>query len=160
MSLLVRPIQPADDAAICRIVKSVFEEHGINRPGTAYFDESLNHMSHAFAVEKAAYFTGLIDGVIAGGAGIYPTAGLPPATCELVKMYLLPEARGKGLGRLLIEACMAFARQQGYTHIYLETMPELKKAVHIYEKLGFLSLKGPLGNSGHYSCSIHMLKTL
>jgi putative acetyltransferase len=160
MLLEVRPIQPADDDAICHVIKSVFEEHGINRPGTAYFDESLNCMSTAFDVDKAAYFVGLVDDVIVGGAGIYPTAGLPPGTCELVKMYLLPQTRGLGLGRLLIEKCMHFARLQGYTQIYLETMPELKKAVSIYEKLGFSSLTSPLGNTGHYSCSIYMLKHL
>jgi putative acetyltransferase len=75
-------------------------------------------------------------------------------------MYLLPQTRGLGLGRLLIEKCMHFARLQGYTQIYLETMPELKKAVSIYEKLGFSSLTSPLGNTGHYSCSIYMLKHL
>ncbi|MFM2306998.1 MAG: hypothetical protein RLZZ367_1667 [Bacteroidota bacterium] len=160
MAFEVRPIQSADDDAICRVIKSVFEEHGINRPGTAYFDDSLNCMSNAFAVDKAAYFVGLVDDVIVGGAGIYPTAGLPLATCELVKMYLLPQARGLGLGRLLIEKCIEFARLQGYTQMYLETMPELKKAVSIYEKLGFSSLTSPMGNTGHYSCSIYMLKHL
>ncbi len=156
----VRFIQSEDDDAICRVIKSVFEEHGINRPGTAYYDESLNRMSGAFDIDKAVYFVGLIDGIVVGGAGIYPTAGLPPGTCELVKMYLLPQARGLGLGRLLIEKCIEFARLQGYTQMYLETMPELKKAVSIYEKLGFSSLTSPMGNTGHYSCSIYMLKHL
>ncbi|HLP20627.1 MAG TPA: GNAT family N-acetyltransferase, partial [Chitinophagales bacterium] len=79
---------------------------------------------------------------------------------ELVKMYLLPDARGKGLGRALLEACFDFARQSGYQKVYLETMPELKAAVRIYEKLGFSLLPAALGNSGHYSCSIHMLRDL
>lgn len=160
MVLGVRPIQYADDDAICRVIKSVFEEYGINRPGTAYFDESLNRMSSTFDIDKAAYFVGLVDGIVVGGAGIYPTVGLPSATCELVKMYLLPQARGLGLGRLLIEKCIHIARLHGYTDIYLETMPELKKAVSIYAKLGFATLQAPLGNTGHYSCSIYMLKHL
>ena len=39
-----------------------------------------------------------------GGGGIYPTKGLPEKTCELVKMYLLPVARGKGVGKMIITA--------------------------------------------------------
>jgi putative acetyltransferase len=48
----------------------------------------------------------------------------------------------------------------GYTQVYLETMPELKKAVRVYEKFGFTYLTGPMGNSGHNGCDIWMIKTL
>ena len=44
--------------------------------------------------------------------------------------------------------------------IYLETMPELKQALSVYEKFGFEYLKGPMGNSGHTGCSLWMLKKL
>jgi putative acetyltransferase len=160
MQIDIKPISPEDDVAICAIIKQVFEEHGINRPGTAYYDESLHHLSGVFSIPRSRYFIARVDGIILGGAGIYPTDGLPPDTCELVKMYLLPEARGKGLGRVLIEHCIEFTSRAGYTKIYLESMPELKKAVTIYQKLGFQQLPGALGNSGHYACSIHMLKDL
>ncbi len=160
MPVSIRPINKEDDPVICTIIKSVFEEHGINRPGTAYFDESLNHLSDFFTVKSSAYFIAEADDVICGGAGIYPTDGLPPDTCELVKMYLLPQARGKGLGKALLEQCIDFARQHHYHKIYLETMPELQKAINIYHQLGFELLPSALGNSGHYSCSIHMLKSI
>src|SRR5438067_7346476 len=114
MQITITEIQPEDNAAICAIIKGVFEEHGINRPGTAYFDESLQHLSTVFGISRSKYFIARVDGIILGGAGIYPTDGLPPDTCELVKMYLLPEARGKGLGKALIESCIEFARQNGY----------------------------------------------
>lgn len=95
-----------------------------------------------------------------GGAGIYPTDALPEATCELVKMYLKPEARGLGLGRMLIEKCLVVAKDMGYKQVYLESMPELQKALSVYEKFGFEYLKGPMGNSGHTGCSRWMLKIL
>ena len=44
--------------------------------------------------------------------------------------------------------------------IYLETMPELKQALHVYEKFGFEYLNGPMGNSGHTGCSLWMLKEI
>ena len=95
-----------------------------------------------------------------GGAGIYPTDGLPAGTCELVKMYLLPEARGLGLGKTLIEKSLALAKENKYGYVYLESMPELKKALTVYEKFGFTYLKGPMGNSGHFGCELWMLKKI
>ncbi|MGI8637309.1 MAG: GNAT family N-acetyltransferase, partial [Segetibacter sp.] len=97
---------------------------------------------------------------VMGGAGIYPSEGLPAQTCELVKMYLRFEARGKGLGKLLIDKSIEFAKAFHYQQVYIETMPELRKAVSIYEKFGFEYLNGPLGNTGHFGCDIWMLKKL
>jgi putative acetyltransferase len=59
-----------------------------------------------------------------------------------------------------MEESMRWAKANGYTQVYLESMPELAKAVSIYEKVGFRSLDGPLGNSGHCGCGIWMLKAL
>jgi putative acetyltransferase len=77
-----------------------------------------------------------------------------------VKLYLAPAARGKGLGRLLMEKCEAAAIKLNYQFVYLETMPELIIAVPLYEKMGYQSLSHPLGNSGHSGCDIWMLKKL
>ena len=95
-----------------------------------------------------------------GGGGIFPSNGLPEDTCELVKMYLLPEARGIGLGRMLIQKCLDGARATGFKKIYLETMPELKQALKTYEKFGFQYLDGPMGNTGHFGCDRWMLMEL
>jgi putative acetyltransferase len=75
-------------------------------------------------------------------------------------MYLIPEARGKGLGRELIQRALQFARDAGYQQVYIETMPELKKAMHIYEQFGFQYLPSSLGNTGHTGCAIWMLLKL
>lgn len=160
MSDYIRVIQQEDDAAVAAVIRSVLEEHGVNRPGTAYFDKSLECMTEFYRTGNSIYLVALVDGKIVGGAGVYPTAGLPAHTCELVKMYLLQEARGKGLGKALITECIAFAQQLGYTAMYLETMPELQAAVQIYDRLGFTKLPHALGNSGHYFCTIHMLKEI
>jgi putative acetyltransferase len=99
-------------------------------------------------------------GKIVGGAGIFPSPGLADDTVELVKMYLFPEARGKGIGKHLISRCIEFAREEGYSKIYIETMPELKKAMSVYEKMGFRYIDGPRGNTGHFGCEIWMIKEL
>ncbi|MNY47067.1 Acetyltransferase (GNAT) family protein [compost metagenome] len=72
-------------------------------------------------------------------------------------MYVSSASRGKGVGKKLMLKCIEFANSLGYKKIYLETMPELSAAVTAYEKLGFKSLERPLGNTGHFSCTIWML---
>lgn len=94
------------------------------------------------------------------GAGIHPLDGGAEEICELQKMYLLPEARGKGLAGKLIAMCLDYAKQNGYTHCYLETSPELARARKVYEQFGFKYLTGPMGNTGHFGCDSWMLKDL
>ncbi len=159
--ITIRNIQKEDNAALAKIVRDTLTEFGANKPGTVYYDPTTDHLFEVFhSTPNSIYFIAEKDGVILGGAGIYPTEALPEATCELVKMYLKPEARGLGLGRMLIDKCLATAKELGYKQVYLESMPELKKALLVYEKFGFEYLKGPMGNSGHTGCDLWMLKEL
>lgn len=160
MSITIREIQPDDNAAMAVIIRKSLEEFGLNIPGTAYFDESTDHLYESFRLERSTYFIALEDEEVIGGVGIYPSEGLPADTVELVKMYLVPGHRGKGLGKMLMRKCIDLAAELGYSSIYLESMPELAAAVSAYEKLGFKSLEGPVGNTGHYSCTIWMLYTI
>jgi putative acetyltransferase len=156
----IRNIQQSDNPFLAKIIKDTLVEFRANHPGTVYYDATTNTLFELFQKKGAAYFVAGLNNEIVGGGGIYPTDGLPADTCELVKMYLLPQARGTGLGRALIEKSIAFAKETGYKQVYLETMPELKQALNIYAKFGFEYLKGPMGNSGHTGCSLWMLKEL
>ncbi len=157
--ITIRPIEPNDNAAIAVIIRTALTEFGANKLGTVFYDSTTDHLFELFINEPlSAYFIALKDGVIVGGAGIYPTVGLPKNTCELVKMYLSKEARGLGLGRKMINHCLMIAKQKGFEQVYLETMPELKKAVAVYKQFGFDYLAGPMGNSGHDGCDIWMIK--
>src|SRR5215472_16895752 len=135
--VLIREIQPQDDPSLALIVRETLAEFGANKPGTVYYDPTTNHLFELFQKKNSVYFIAEVEGVIGGGAGIFPASGLNSDTCELVKMYLIPGMRGLGLGRLLIENCLEFAKSRGFRHVYIETMPELRKAVSIYEKFGF-----------------------
>jgi len=75
-------------------------------------------------------------------------------------MYLAKQARGLGLGKLMISKCLHVAKEMGFTKVYLESMPELKQALNVYEKFGFKYLDKPLGNSGHCGCDLWMLKEI
>ena len=159
-SVNIRNIRPDDNAVLAKIVKDTMAEFGVNRPNTVYYDPTTNALFEMFQKERSIYNVAEINNKIVGGAGIYPTDSLPNDTCELVKMYLVPKARGLGLGRILIEKCLQQAKDLGYKKIYLESMPELKQALKVYEKFGFEYLKGPMGNSGHTGCDLWMIKEL
>jgi len=159
-NIIIRSIQSVDNRELASLVKDTLAEFGSNKPGTAYFDPSTDTLFEVFQKSRSIYNIAELDGKIIGGAGVYPTDGLDKDTCELVKMYLRPHIRGLGLGRLLIEKCIEQAKELGYKNIYLESMPELRQALRVYEKFGFEYLKGPMGNSGHTGCSLWMLKKL
>ena len=156
----IRPIEAQDNAALAIVIRKTLEEFGANQKGTVYYDESTDRLSTLFTIPGSVYFVAYLNEQLLGGGGIFPTAGLPEDTCELVKMYLLPAARGKGLGLALLKRCIEFARVSGYRHIYLETMPELTLAIKLYEKAGFKKRNQPMGKTGHFGCGIWMLLNL
>ena len=159
--ILIRPISPSDNAGIASVIRKSLEEFGANRPGTVYYDDTTDHLFELFSnTPRSCYYVAEKHGQLLGGAGIFPTDSLPEGVCELVKMYLSPSARGMGLGRHMIDRCINTARELGFKQVYLETMPELKKAVSVYEKFGFTTLAAPMGNSGHTGCGIWMLKAI
>ncbi len=159
-SVVLRRILSDDNQQLAEIIRAALEEFGANHEGTVYYDESTDHLSDLFKVEQSVYFVAVVDRQVVGGGGLFPTSGLPDDTCELVKMYLLSEFRGKGVGRMIIQQCLSQAKSMGYKKVYLESMPELAGALAIYEKFGFEYLDGPLGNTGHFGCEKWMLKSL
>ncbi len=160
-AITIRDIQPQDNPFIAKIIRTALEEFDANKPGTVYFDDSTDHLFELFqSAENSHYFVALANDIIVGGGGIYPTEALPDGICELVKMYLNKDFRGIGLGKQMLTTCIAWAKENGYNQVYLETMPELKKAVAVYEQLGFSYLTQPMGNSGHNGCDIWMIKNI
>lgn len=156
----IRQIEPKDNNALALVIRTALAEFGANKPGTVYFDPTTDHLFELFQVAGAVYFVAEQDGNLLGGGGIFPTQGLPNKTCELVKLYLDAGARGTGLGKQLLLKAMEWAKENGYDQVYLESMPELAKAVSIYENVGFIRINKALGNSGHDGCDIWMTKQL
>ena len=160
MQHVIRLLRKEDNPEIAWIIRSVLTEFNANKPGTVYFDPTTDDLYTLFAAHNSEYWILELDGKIVGGSGVYPTENLPAGCCELVKLYLLPEARGKGFGKMLIEKCFDSATKFGFAQMYLETMPELKMAVGLYERCGFTYLNGPMGSSGHFGCDLWMIKEL
>lgn len=161
MNIEIRPIEQSDNAHLASVIRNALKEHGADKPNTVFTDTTTDYLYELFdGTEGSAYFTALIDGEVVGGGGIFPSDGLDSDTVELVKMYLKPETRGTGLGKTLLTYCLDKAKAQGYKTMYIESMPELSRAVAIYEKLGFEYLDGPMGNTGHSGCGIWMKKAI
>lgn len=160
MEVLYRHLEKKDNNEIAELIRSVFREFGIARPGTVYFDPTTDDLHTLFSTPGSEYWIAEDDGTIIGGCGVFPTPGLPEGCAELQKLYLLAPYRGRGLGKALIEKTFESARRLGYRQLYLESLPELGRAISLYEKTGFKNITAPLGNSGHFGCNIWMLKDL
>ncbi|MEZ4802893.1 MAG: GNAT family N-acetyltransferase [Gelidibacter sp.] len=156
----IRQIQPKDNAQLEQVIKSIFPEFGLPLVGTAYADVETGTMFESYQGENEIYFVIEKKGKIFGGAGIKPLKDFEWDVCELQKMYFSPEIRGKGLGKAIILKCLEQAKKFGFKTCYLETVPSLKAAIHIYESVGFSHIDKPLGNTGHFSCDVHMTKQL
>ncbi|MDQ1089268.1 GNAT family N-acetyltransferase [Siphonobacter sp. SORGH_AS_1065] len=158
--MVFRLIQPSDNKRLAEIIRSGIEEFGVPLEGTAHTDPTTDDLYMLFRKSGSVYWVAEVDGLILGGCGISPTPGLPDGCAELVRFFLSPEARGKGIGKYLMQRCFETAITLGYRQLYLETFPEMSSAVGMYEHMGFYYIPQALGNSGHYSCTIWMLKDL
>lgn len=160
MSIIFRHIEKKDNKEIAELIRSVFREFGIARPGTVYFDPTTDDLFTLFSKPGSEYWIAEDDGRIIGGCGIYPTRNLPDGCAELVKLYLFSSYRKQGIGRQLLEMSVESAKKLGYTQLYLESLPELGKAISLYEKEGFRFIYHKMGDECHFGCTIWMLKDL
>lgn len=144
-NITIRPITSADDAEIARIIRENLEAYHLDIPGTAYFDPELDCLSAFYSArpDQRAYFVAAYDdGTIIGGVGVAEFTGFDHCA-EIQKLYLSDPAKGKGLGKRLMQAAEAFARSAGYDSLYLETHCNLVAAMGLYEKLQFRQIEKP-----------------
>ena len=156
----IREIKQEDNADLAVVLKSVLIEMGVPKTGTAYEDPELNTMFEAYQGERSRYYVITDNNKILGGAGIAPLKAESPSICELQKMYFSPQTRGLGMGYQMIVKCLDFAKVAGFELCYLETLPNMKAAQKLYQKLGFEYITNALGKTGHTSCSVWMTKAL
>ncbi len=158
--MIIRKVEQRDNEALAKLIREVFLEYKAPKENTVYSDPSTDQLFETFQHKGAVLWLAEEKDKILGCCGIYPTEGLPPNCVELVKFYLPASARGKGVGKTLMEKSIASAIELNYTQLYLESFPEFDKAVSIYEKQGFIKIDKALGNSGHTACTIWMIKSL
>lgn len=148
MNLSYRPLEPKYDAAVAALVRGNLKINRLDIPGTAYYDEALDHLSLYYsAAARRAYWV-LLDGeTVIGGVGLAAFDGFPDC-CEMQKLYLADAAKGKGLGWGLVLHIENRARELGFKRIYLETHTNLQAALRLYDACGYQEIERP-------ACVVH-----
>lgn len=133
-SFVIRDWQPTDREAAAALIGQVLLEYGLGwEPEGADIDvvqvETHYQDGEFWVVEQ--------NGTIVGTAAYHPIERGEQAV-EVRKMYLLPLARGQGLGRFLLGQLEGEIANRGFKEIWLETATVLKEAVRMYESSGYL----------------------
>lgn len=132
--LTQRPATNADAEAVQRIVSATLEEYGL-RTDPQTTDADLTDLDAAYAGRGGILLVlEEPEGRVVGCGGLY---ALEEGEWEIRKMYLLPEARGRGEGRRLLHRLMGEARWRSARRVVLETAAVLKEAIALYEAYGF-----------------------
>ncbi len=129
----------ADDAPHVRaVIGRVLGEYGMELDCRGV-DADVEDLEASYGARGGLFEVAVgTTGTIAGCCGIYP---IDASTCELRKMYLLPEARGHGIGGRLLRRALAFARGRGFRRVELETASVLKEAIALYAGAGFQPIR-------------------
>jgi GNAT superfamily N-acetyltransferase len=98
------------------------------------FDRELQHFTTEYAAPQGAF-------ILAEDAGQYVACigvrQFSDDVGEIKRLYVMPAARGRGLGRMLVERIIVAAREIGYRSLLLDTLPFMKDAQALYLALGF-----------------------
>lgn len=137
----LRPATNADAPAVRELVFGVLREYGL-APDPDCTDSDLADIEAAYH-RRGGRFGVLVDeaaGQVLGSVGLYP---VDEQTVELRKMYLRRNARGRGLGRRMLEHALAEARRMGFARVTLETASVLTEAIALYRRYGFTPFDAP-----------------
>ncbi|MBQ8116705.1 MAG: GNAT family N-acetyltransferase [Lachnospiraceae bacterium] len=157
MEYQIRKIEKKDNSRIEQIIRACLVEFGGDHEGCAWTDPDLGRFSEIYQGPGCSYWVAVRgNGEVVGGVGIGPLTGVPK-TCELQKMYCIPEVRGSGVAKLLMETALTYAAQY-YQRCYLETFANMVAAHKLYEKYGFKRIDHALGNTAHFTCDVRYLK--
>ena len=129
----IREADNSDSSKIKELVFGVLHEYGL-KPDPGATDKDLDELESSYRNNNGYFGVVEEEGNIIASMGLYR---MSDTTCELRKMYSLPSARGKGLGRLLVEIAIEKAKALGFEEIILETAAPLKEAISLYKNMGF-----------------------
>jgi ribosomal protein S18 acetylase RimI-like enzyme len=108
------------------------------------FEKELAELPGAYAPPDGRLFLAIKDDQIAGCVALRKIDGGTSGdrVCEMKRLYVRPAFRGTGLGRTLAESIIEAAREVGYTHMRLDTMPgKMDRAIAMYRSFGFRKIE-------------------
>lgn len=144
MGYKIREMVPEDNSAMAELVRDNLKKHCLDIPGTAYFDSALDNLYEFYSSSKKRGYYVLTDenNCVVGGIGFAEFDPFPDCA-ELQKLYLADSVKGLGWGYRLLSFIENKVMETGYKSVYLETHSNLKVALHMYEKSGYLRIARP-----------------
>ena len=141
--MIIREITQYDNKELASIIRYNFEKHHLDIPGTVYFDKELDHLSDYYLNNtKRRYFVVYEKDELIGGVGLAEFDYFNNCA-ELQKLYLKESAKGKGLGKRLVQYIIDCAKDMGYERLYIETHSNFNVAINLYKKFGFEEIEKP-----------------
>lgn len=98
------------------------------------YDEEIDHLEKKYGPPAGRLYIAYADSQAAGCIGM---RRINDENCEMKRLYVKPEFRENGLGRTLIDRIISDAKEEGYRHILLDTLPFLESALRLYKTYGF-----------------------
>jgi putative acetyltransferase len=129
----IRAYTPADRAAVVQLVERVLTEYGFPFAQVGSLERDLDAIAERYK-GAGGFWVAEIDHGIGGTIAVRPKEG---RTCEIKRLYLRSDLRGRGLGQALYEHAEAFVRACGYDCIWLDSSRRFEKAHRLYERNGF-----------------------
>ncbi len=132
---VIRSWQPTDRQAVGQLIAAVLAEYGLGWDPQGSDRDAID-VETFYWQPGGEFWVVEALGQVVGSAGYYPTRRGINAV-EIRKMYLLPQVRGRGLGRYLLTTLEAAIQQRGFQTIWVETATVLREAVKLYETSGY-----------------------
>jgi putative acetyltransferase len=137
---LIRDWEPCDRHAAATVIATVLAEYSLDwDPEGA--DRDVLAVEACYLDAKGVFWVVEQKGTIVGTGAYYPIRRGINAV-EIRKMYLLPSARGHGLGLCLLQQLESAIIAQAYQQIWIETASVLAEAVQLYERNGYSPATG------------------
>src|SRR5882757_8294476 len=135
----IRPFQPGDAPGARRLIESVWHEHFHRHPDPFVRDfiySRLSDVDHAETTygDRAVFLCAIAETAIIGTGAI---RRLDDRECEMTRMFVAPEHRGRGVGRAIAEELIKFAERAGYDRVRLSSNNALTASHRLYERMGF-----------------------
>lgn len=141
MSKTMIHIVTADTLPHLAAARSLFEAYAATRPNDPAlvdYPAEIAGLPGAYAPPDGALLVAYQEGKPVGCVAFHR---LDANTCEMKRLFVLPEARGYGLGRRLAEAIIDAARERGYHRMRLDSIPSMQAAQALYRSMGFYKIQ-------------------
>jgi putative acetyltransferase len=145
----IRRLQQSDVPQLLEVIGGARREFGLATRVASLLEPNDYALLDVYRHRRSAYFVAVAERKVLGGAGIFPLPEEDWGTCELQRMYLRSQHRGRGIGQALLKACLDAARTLAFERCYAETIAEMSTAIAFYERNGFQRLSAPIGETGH-----------